>query len=338
VQIQAVAGFVSAADVLDAVLAEVVETKQDGAAGTLEALEAAAEAVCARPVGSLLVATGAGGGGGATTTVGAVREATAGRDWGLLHGPPGATSLLDALAFHFFRPGAGGGGGAGRGTPRRLPVHRLGLTVGSSLAGLLSQSDVVAALAAAPAAAWGAAAGAPLDAFAPPARPVVSIPSTASALDAFTRMRSAGLPGLAVVHPDTGALVGHLSASDARCLSVPMFPALALPVLAFLADRPLLASASLDSSGGAGGVADAVAQAAAAGATTVAPLAHPHAQAGRRLLTAVPGLGLRAAAAALAAARVHQLYEVDATGAPVRVVSVSDVLSAVLAAAGGAPE
>ena len=330
---KAVAGFASAADVLDAVLSE-LGGGEGGVGGgpdpTPDAIERAAAAVCARPVGSLLDAEHAPG-----ATVGSVREATAGRDWALLAPAPAAVPLLDAIAFHFFR--AGPDWAAGR--PRR-PVHRLALVDGpsSTVAGIASQSDVVAALAAAPPGAWGGAAeAAPLDRLLPAPRPIVSLPAgpRTTALAAFRAMRAAGVPGIALTDPDSGALVGHLSASDARCLAPGTFGSLALPVATFLAERPLLAAAATDTAGGAGGVAAAVAAAAAAGTSLVGV---PGATRAGRLMSAVPGLGLRAAAAALAAGRVHQLYEVDpATGAPVRVVAVSDVLAAVLAAAGGAP-
>lgn len=329
--IRAVAGFVGAADVVDALIQEL------GAEGlssvTPGAIESAAGVVCARPVGSLL------SGGGGTTTVGAVRESTAGRDWGVA-GAPGSTPLLDALAFHFFKAGPA------HASPGR-PVHRL--AVFDALAGanngggppaltaILSQSDVVAALAAAPLQDWGGAANAPADAAATPGRSssVVSVPADTPALAAFATMRSAGVPGVAVVDPTTGALTGHLSASDARVLSPGTFGALSLPVSAFLAQRPLLAASATDTAGGAGALADVVAKAAAAG---TALLGGPQSGSrAARLLTAVPGLGLRPAAAALAASRVHQLYEIDGEGKPVRVVSVSDVLGGVLAAAGGAP-
>jgi CBS domain-containing protein len=337
--IKAVAGFVGAPDVLDALVAELGGGGKEGAdvsSASPAAIEAAGEAVCGRPVGSLLAGAGA-----TTATVGAVREATAGRDWGAA-GAPASTPLLDALAFHFFKAGP-----APTDPPPGRPVHRLAVfdAVASSgadngtapaLTAILSQSDVVAALAASPLDAWGASANTPVDAVAPPHRAepgVVSVPADTPALAAFAAMRAARVPGVAVTDPATGALVGHLSASDARCLAPGTFGALALPVRTFLAERPLLAAAATDTAGGAGAVAAAVEAATAAGVELVGG---GYGRAAR-LLTAVPGLGLRPAAAALAAARVHQLYEVDGDGRPLRVVSASDVLAGILAAAGGAP-
>lgn len=63
----------------------------------------------------------------------------------------------------------------------------------------------------------------------------VSVPCDLPTAAAFEMMAQSGLSGLALTHPHTGKLVGSISMSDMRGLTLRWFSYLALPVAEFVA-------------------------------------------------------------------------------------------------------
>lgn len=126
-------------------------------------------------------------------------------------------------------------------------------------------------------------------------------------------MVAKGVSGVAILERGSGNLVGHLGASDLRCLAPGVFSRLLLPVRDFLAERVPPAPGS----GGAtaGGDGDGKGGPPLAG----------------RVLCAQPSSSLGALAAAMAGRRVHRVYATDSDSAPVGVVTCSDLLAVLLA-------
>lgn len=81
--------------------------------------------------------------------------------------------------------------------------------------------------------------------------PLVSIPPNTSALEGFNRMYEAGKSAVAVVN-QRGELVGNLSASDLRGLTLEEIDALGLPVLDFINRRIKDGSSHLSITGNSG--------------------------------------------------------------------------------------
>ena len=154
---------------------------------------------------------------------------------------------------------------------------------------------------------------------------LATVPQAASALDAFRACHAKGVSGVAVTGA-RGELAGHLSASDVRCLRPGVFSQLLLPVRDFLAAH--VPPAPRGSGGGCGvaGIAAAAPAGASAAGAAGAPAGLPLAG---RVLCAQPHGALAALVAALARQRVHRAYVADSDGAPVGVVTMTDVLAAV---------
>lgn len=313
-RVSSVAGFVSTSDVLAAVLTRLPPGGPPDAA----TLESAAAAVCASPLADLVP-------GG----LAAARDAAAAgalRDWRLAGDR--TTPLLDAIAFSFVP--------APPPTPPPPPAHRLAVSDGGSppcVVGVVSQSDVVAALASAPSSVRAALDATPLP---PPTHPPVVVGANDYALTAFKALQSARVSGAAVIDA-AGRVTASLSTSDFRVVGPGVFGSVLLPVADFLALRPLIttsaahgAAASVDTAPPPADVAALRAHAAAA--------ADAGAPAGQPVVTLGPGASLGDAVATLSKARVHRAWRIDDEGRPVGVVSCGDVLTAVLQLAGGRAE
>ena len=198
---------------------------------------------------------------------------------------------------------------------------------------VVSQSDVVAALASAPSAVRAALDATPLP---PPTSPPVVVGEGDTALTAFQALQSARVSGAAVIDA-AGRVVASLSASDFRVVGPGVFGSVLLPVADFLALRPLItmsaahvAAASIDEAPPPADVAALRAQPAAAADAGV--------PGGTPVVTLGPSASLGDAVAALSRARVHRAWRVDDEGRPVGIVSCGDVLTAALALAGGRAE
>lgn len=127
-------------------------------------------------------------------------------------------------------------------------------------------------------------------------------------------MHAKGVSGVAIVGR-AGDLVGHLGASDARCLAPGVFHQLLLPVREFLS---MQAGKLHRLSGGGAGCAD-----------VDAAVGRPLPLAGR-LLCAQPTSCLGTLVGSLVRQRVHRVYITDSDCAPVGVVTCTDVLDALL--------
>jgi CBS domain-containing protein len=129
-------------------------------------------------------------------------------------------------------------------------------------------------------------------------RGVLCCDDATPALDAFGLMLSRGVSALGVRSSTSGALVANLSISDLRTVLPDRFGTLALPTRAFL---------ELQAAGGFGG---------ARVRGTAAP----------RLVTVRADAALTDAMRAIVDHGLHHVFVVDADGAPLAVVSCTDVL------------
>jgi CBS domain-containing protein len=168
---------------------------------------------------------------------------------------------------------------------------------------------------------------------------VVTVRSDEPAARALAAMRAAGVAGVAVVD-SAGAMIGSFAFPDLRAIVADHLGASALPTGEFLArsrGREFW------------GVPATTASAAATpveGTTPVAGAAFPPASAtnrrasigervGQDVVTATDDEPFSAVLARLVARRVHRLHVVDGASRPVGVVTLTDVLAAVVRAAAG---
>ena len=137
-----------------------------------------------------------------------------------------------------------------------------------------------------------------LDASTEAPRGVLCCDDATPALDAFGTMLARGVSALGVHSAESGALVANLSVSDLRTVLPDRFGVLALPVRAFL---------ELQTAGGFGG-------------------ARVRGRAAPRLVALRADATLADAMRAIVDNGLHHVFVVDAGGAPLAVVSCSDVL------------
>ncbi|KAK3272140.1 hypothetical protein CYMTET_19549 [Cymbomonas tetramitiformis] len=164
--------------------------------------------------------------------------------------------------------------------------------------------------------------------------PVISVRSTVSALEAFRHMYNHAVSGIAVVDAATGRLVNSLSASDVRGLSPSVFSSLALPVGEFLKRahdekllRDRLVEISLKSSQKA--AYESEAENIATAEEDIVPQL--------RLITCTKDSSLDFIMRALLTYNVHRLYVVDEEQKPSGIVTVSNVLWALVGDVSDAP-
>jgi CBS domain-containing protein len=136
-------------------------------------------------------------------------------------------------------------------------------------------------------------------------RGVLCCDDATPALDAFGLMLSHGMSALGVRSSHSGALVANLSVSDLRIVLPDRFGVLALPVRAFL---------ELQTAGGFGG-------------------SHVRGHAAPRLVTVRADATLMDAMRAIVDHGLHHVFVVDADGAPLAVVSCTDVLKLIVPSA-----
>ena len=144
-----------------------------------------------------------------------------------------------------------------------------------------------------------------LDASTMQPRGVLCCDDATPALDAFGLMLSRGVTALGVRSSTSGALVANLSASDLRTVLPHRYGVLSLPVRAFL---------ELQAAGGFGG-------------------ARVRGHAAPRLVAVRADATLADAMRAIVDHGLHHVFVVDADGAPLAVVSCTDVLKLLVPAA-----
>jgi CBS domain-containing protein len=265
--------------------------------------------------------------------------AVVGSDGAFLAAGAADTLTLGALlASHMAPPAPATGGPAPRAT------HRVALLApgGDAVTHVLSQLDVarhvlahaaaLGPLAARTAADLGWAAGG-----------VVSVGTDVPAIRALAAMEDAGVAGVAVVDAE-GAMVGTFAYPDLRALVADHLGSLALPVAEFLArsrgrefwgvptsasnpGTPAHTPVGTPASNGGGGPVAAAAAAAAARRASIGG------RVGQEVVTATADEPFSALLARLVARRVHRLHVVDDGARPVGVVTLTDALAAVVAAA-----
>lgn len=163
---------------------------------------------------------------------------------------------------------------------------------------------------------------------------LATIPEGASALDALRSMYAKSVSGVAIVGR-RGELVGHISASDVRALRPGVFSQLLLPVREFIAMhvaqepqamasdiRTPASSCSATSSGNSVGRGNSALEA----LVGALPLAG-------RVLCAQPTSSFSFVVQSLVRQRVHRVYVTDSDCSPVGVVTCTDVLDTLHAAA-----
>jgi CBS domain-containing protein len=266
--------------------------------------------------------------------------------------------LLDTVMLHppdlaAVRPGS---------APRaRAAAHRVALTSpdGRAVTHVVSQLDVARWLLSR-VACLGPLAGRTLAEAGWADRGVVCVRPDTPAIDALATMRAHGIAGLAIVDPDSGAMIGSFALPDLRSLASEHLGALALPAAEFLARsrgrefwgvaapvaaaaaRPALPDgeappaerrrpASGPGGGGGGGGPDFPPPPAGGGGG--GRRASIGDRVGQAVVTASGSDTVTAALARLVSRRVHRLHIVDASDRPTGVVTLTDVLQAVLGAA-----
>ena len=137
-----------------------------------------------------------------------------------------------------------------------------------------------------------------LDAATMQPRGVLCCDDATPALDAFGMMLSRGVSALGVRSAETGALVANLSVSDLRTVLPDRFGVLALPVRAFL---------ELQTAGGFGG-------------------GRVRGHAAPQLVAVRADATLADAMRAIVEHKLHHVFVIDDQGAPLAVVSCTDVL------------
>ncbi|GBF90312.1 hypothetical protein Rsub_02418 [Raphidocelis subcapitata] len=177
------------------------------------------------------------------------------------------------------------------------------------------------------------------------AKPVVCVPGEMTAINAFATLAANRVSSVGVVSHDGGAGAGTLSAglssADLRGLLPHQFASLALPVMAFLgakassgwphgAARAPGASAPAGAGGAAAAAGGGGGGAAAGGAANEWGLKGSEALAPVHLVSCGPDAPLAAALALLSSARAHRLYVTDDHRRPAAVVTLTDLLRALI--------
>jgi CBS domain-containing protein len=143
---------------------------------------------------------------------------------------------------------------------------------------------------------------------------VYTAPASMSTLEALSQMARDHKSSMGVTDPASGNLIGNLSVSDLRGLTIEEFPLLLLPVAEYIAVRRGLGGANK---------ADALAGKRAE-AATVGKWAE--------LLSGAPAISVTGASSfesvmeLLAVKGLHRVYVTDAAGKPVSIITLTDVL------------
>lgn len=158
--------------------------------------------------------------------------------------------------------------------------------------------------------------------------PVQTTPPEASAFDILKQLDASRISGMAVCNPQ-GRIVGNFSISEMRTFVADHFGALALPVGEFLAleHGTEYAGYGIHNTGDSAQISASVGGVFARERDGRRRVSIAGGEVGQQILLVSEGNTLREVMEIIVEQRIHRLYVADEDGKPVKVITMTDILS-----------